>query len=1027
MPLFHPRVLKKHLKQAPQPTETQKAIAEAWATNVSKGLYDSETKNDGQFIEHILVQLLGYQQSGTSPQGWTLVKNQPIGGGNADVALGHFSPSKEAILAPFELKGAKTHDLDAVMPGRNKTPVQQVWEYAMDAKGAKWAIVSNFSEIRLYAIGYGRKDYEHFDLKKFDIESLLKLTSLLSAESLLSGTTLSLLEESTLVEKEITNALYFDYRELRTKLISYIAELHPSIEMMDVIKSAQTILDRILFVAFAEDRGLLPRETLKETFKAKNPFAPQPVWANFKGLFKAINIGAPELKIPAYNGGLFASNPLLDAIELDDVLCEGFMSIGGYDFDSEVSVNILGHIFEQSISDIEEIKMAVVGKAAPKKVKRKTDGIFYTPPTITRYMVENAVGGWLNERKNEIGFAHLPELTDADYKTITVLKAGQVRYNKNIEAHIKAWEAYDKVLRQIRIIDPACGSGAFLNEAFDYLHREGQAINSQLTTLNGGQLHLFRWDTHILKENLFGVDINAESVEITKLSLWLKTANRAEKLTHLDANIQCGNSLVDDADLVGEAAFDWHTRFEKVNKLGGFDVVIGNPPYVLSRDNTLDQIKDYVRSKYVLHDDKINLYILFIEKSLEILKKNGFLSFVIPNSFLGIESARKTREHLVRYTQLQSVTNILGPTFKDASVETMVFCTKKDQPDEQLVAAGTIAGARDIDLPLSKIPQSAWLKTPNVIFDLKSDEADRSLLEKLSRAPKLHDSFDARTGLQAYEKGKGTPPQTSEDVKNHPFDYNHQFDATTYRYLNGSDVGRYHLNWSRQWLRWGAWLAQPRDMSLFDGERVLVREITGRHPKSIMSMFVKDPYLNNKSIINVVKRNSDSDMIYLCGLLNSKLISFFHSRRSVKANRSIFPKVVVEDIKNYPVIIPSDSERESVKLDVLSVIKFNEEIKKADDSFITLIEAEFGTIKRTEKIATWHSLTFPELVGELEKQGKKISLSKKGEWLDYHIEKVKVRGLHQAELEMAEAQIDQRINRIYRLSANEIALLDNIR
>ena len=163
MPLFHPRVIAKNICRVGPAHANHQAILSMWAKNLEGGLYDSETKNDGQFIDHILVQLLGFSQSGTSPSAWTAVKNQPIGKGNADVAIGHFTATVASVLAPFELKGAKTHDLDAVMPGRGKTPVQQVWEYAMDAKGAKWALLSNFREIRLYAVGYGRKDYGYLE------------------------------------------------------------------------------------------------------------------------------------------------------------------------------------------------------------------------------------------------------------------------------------------------------------------------------------------------------------------------------------------------------------------------------------------------------------------------------------------------------------------------------------------------------------------------------------------------------------------------------------------------------------------------------------------------------------------------------------------------------------------------------------------------------------------------------------------------------------------------------------------------
>ena len=136
----------------------------------------------------------------------------------------------------------------------------------------------------------------------------------------------------------------------------------------------------------------------------------------------------------------------------------------------------------------------------------------------------------------------------------------------------------------------------------------------------------------------------------------------------------------------------------------------------------------------------------------------------------------------------------------------------------------------------------------------------------------------------------------------HPFDYGHQFDATTYRYLNGADVGRYQLDWSGQWLRWGPWLSQPRDMSLFTGGRVLIREITGAYPRVLISTYVSDTYLNNKSIINILPKNKNSDMKYLVGPLNSKLLSFFHSRRAVKSNRLMFPKAVLSDVNGYPII-----------------------------------------------------------------------------------------------------------------------------
>jgi len=313
MPLFNKRVLDRHTKHIHIDAGHIETLKK-WAENLSAGVYDVETQSDSEFIQQILIGVLGYTGSSGGKQ-WTVAKNQPIGNGNVDVALGHFTPDSAAIIAPFELKGAKTRDLDAAIPTRDakghmryRSPVQQAWEYAMDAKGTKWVLVSNYREIRLYAFGYGRKDYESFDLECMADDSQYKrFMLLLSARHLLDGQTLSLLKESEQAEKDITNELYGRYKALRTSIIGAIYSENPEKNKLDVIRCAQTIMDRILFVAFAEDKGLLPDKMLAKAFEAENRFYPLPKWENFKKLFSAINEGDNGLEINGYNGGLFST------------------------------------------------------------------------------------------------------------------------------------------------------------------------------------------------------------------------------------------------------------------------------------------------------------------------------------------------------------------------------------------------------------------------------------------------------------------------------------------------------------------------------------------------------------------------------------------------------------------------------------------------------------------------------------------------------------------------------------------------
>ncbi|MGB6949123.1 MAG: hypothetical protein WBD84_07985, partial [Methyloceanibacter sp.] len=292
MPLFNPKTVEKRLESYSfQPSGQQAARARAWAEACRSGKIRTlkETSLYGDFAQYILKEILGYTTvlDGTD---YTAAENEPVGNGSVEFALGRFSATKRQVIAPFELKGANT-DLDSIMPGRYKTPVQQAWDYAADAPGAEWVLVSNYVELRLYAFGYGRQRYESWDLNRAsEPRELARIHLLLAADNLLSGKTRSLLQQSEREDEDITDKLYADYKELRERLIQTLGDQHLT-SGEGAIRHAQKILDRVLFIAFAEDQGLLPRETLRRVFEARNPFAPQPVWENFKGLFRQIDKG----------------------------------------------------------------------------------------------------------------------------------------------------------------------------------------------------------------------------------------------------------------------------------------------------------------------------------------------------------------------------------------------------------------------------------------------------------------------------------------------------------------------------------------------------------------------------------------------------------------------------------------------------------------------------------------------------------------------------------------------------------------
>ncbi|PKQ03729.1 MAG: type I restriction endonuclease subunit M, partial [Alphaproteobacteria bacterium HGW-Alphaproteobacteria-12] len=578
--------------------------------------------------------------------------------GSVDLALGRFGGKSPEILAPFELKGATTRDLDAIVPGRSKSPVQQAWEYAMNAPGVKWVLVSNYIELRLYGFGEGTAAYETFRLEKLiDPDEYARFMLLLSADNLLSGRTLDLLKESRLEDKDITEKLYDDYSTLRVKLIGAVQAADARVDPLDAIAVAQKILDRVLFVAFAEDTGLLPDNMLAAAFAARDRYNPRLVWENFKGLFNAIDQGSEKLKIPRYNGGLFRPDARIDLLELPDDICEGFETLGGYDFASEVSVTVLGHIFEQSIADVERLQAFARGeeqepeKASGTTGRRKRDGVVYTPDYIARFIVAETLGAHLDEIFAGILRAHAKAGTDlSDYE--------KIKWRRK-SAQLEAWQAYRDRLKTLRIVDPACGSGVFLIMAFDFLKAELIRVNEKIKELvpkveHYGDLLDYLPDSEILTNNLFGVDVNDESIEIAKLSLWIKTARRGKVLDSLDANLRVGDSLIEDSNFAYlDHAFTWADAFPEVFAEGGFDVVLGNPPYV--RMELLKALKPYLEARYEVVSDRADLYCYFYERGLRLLKPGGRLGFISSNTFFKTGSGRPLREYLLREATVESV------------------------------------------------------------------------------------------------------------------------------------------------------------------------------------------------------------------------------------------------------------------------------------------------------------------------------------------------------------------------------------
>lgn len=649
--LFNKKFIKKQIAVAPTPDTQRVAAFKEWAADIKSGKIatHSEVSLHGPFVQKILVEALGY----SGPIGndaYNVTQEKGITRGSVDVAIGSFEHGEGQILAPFELKGADTKNLDAIMSGRAKSPVDQAWEYATNNVGTKWVLVSNYLEIRLYSYGEGRQVYETFDLSKLhEPAEFARIQLLLSAENLLSGRTFELLEESRRENKDITNALYLDYKKLRSELIEQVRRELPDLDPLAAIRTGQKILDRVLFIAFAEDTRLLPKNTLENAYKHADPYHPRPVWETFLSLFKAIDEGSEPLKVPRYNGGLFATDNTINSLKMPDHICEGFKALSEYDFESEVSVTVLGHIFEQSIADVEQLQAEARGetveakKASGTSGRRKRDGVVYTPDYIARFIVEQTLG------------THCREIFDAllvEHAQKGASRADDPIKWKSAAAEKKFWQAYRELISKLRKVDPACGSGVFLVMAFDWLKAELMRCNSALEKLGEGAL--FEPDSEILTHNLFGVDVNEESVEIAKLSLWIKTARHGKVLDSLDDNFRVGDSLIEDSSYAYRSnGFVWKEAFKKIFVEGGFDIVLGNPPYV--RQELLKDLKPWLQGRFEVYHGVADLYAYFFERGLRILKPGGRMGYISSSTFFKTGSGTPLRDYLRSKATLEAV------------------------------------------------------------------------------------------------------------------------------------------------------------------------------------------------------------------------------------------------------------------------------------------------------------------------------------------------------------------------------------
>ncbi|WP_137045427.1 DNA methyltransferase [Pseudolabrys sp. FHR47] len=734
----------------------------------------TETQAEGAFTQTFFVELWGYGDAGrVAPDEHTIIAKLPVpgegaggGAGEADLALGWFRGRRNAIPQVLcEFKDIRSR-LDAKQnrKGSTRTPVEQCLNYVRGARRGLfgnetvqpwWGLVTDMNEFRLYWWDRAPSEYIRFIIRREDLLSgsydLLAdsedarfdrylFAKLFARDMLLSEAgrpqLLRLVERQWVRGRKLEGEFYDRYKDVRERLFNVIRLNNPDFPGRpgELLRLTQKLLDRFIFAFFCEDMGerlMFPPQLIRDFMRNRSsePFYDEngsELWEQFKRVFEKMNTGGAlnRITLPEINGGLFQPDPLINGLNIPNhvfakagqganeaslesdrqtllYLCGAYNYAARGDVKESLSLYTLGHIFEQSITELEYREGELEGRDTVAKLsKRKRDGVYYTPEAVVNYLVEQTLGPWFADAKATCGYP-TPEEGAPTAASAT---------------------AYVERLKAIRIVDPACGSGAFLISAFRRLLQERVAAERDVARTNGavpGAIEEAPIIAQILRDNIYGVDINPASVEIAKLALWLHSARASKPLSSLEHTIRIGNSLVGPDFWAGRQrtadgdervrAFDWRIAFPEVwpkGGDGGFDIVLGNPPYVkLQNLMTVDpDVVAYLSAErggdtyQSARTGNFDLYLPFIEKGLRLLAPGGRMAYIAPSLWTvnqygeGLRGLVRQGQHLDRWLDFKA-----HQIFEDVITYTALQFYTREPNDTVRIATAPKGEMADID------------------------------------------------------------------------------------------------------------------------------------------------------------------------------------------------------------------------------------------------------------------------------------------------------------------------------------------
>ena len=835
-----------------------------------------------------------------------------------------------------------------------------------DDKG-KIKIVNNFTPAKRFSFLVGEFEPNH--------TAQSRLVSLLEKDY----PTLDEIEEAFNVEK-VSKEFFENYKELFLQLTEDLKNIRENessqrINAEFTLKSisdadfCKKLLGQLVFLYFIQKKGWLgvardkkwgegDKQFLRHTFEraineGKNFFNDylEPLFYNALANGERDDnwFGELDCKIPFLNGGLFERYHDYDWVNTDIVFDNTIFSNNKKTKSGDVGTGILD-VFDRynfTVKEDEPLEKEVavdpemLGKVFENLLEvqdRKSKGAFYTPREIVHYMCQESLINYLctelgvNEDNNNISdstnltkqdiedFIHHSDKISQLENIATDKENENSKYKHIFSDSIKNnAKAIDKALEDIKICDPAIGSGAFPVGMLNEIVRARIALVESGFLPEAKKRTTYEYKRQAIQNSIYGVDIESGAVEIAKLRLWLSLVvdeediENIKALPNLDYKIVCGNSLLGvernlfndtlfkqleelkpqffnetrksekrrlkkqiDAtikELTKDGTFDFEIYFSEVfHEKGGFDVVIGNPPY----GETIKNFKEYFKSNYVCTEGKYEIYKYFIEQGLNLIKTNGILSYITPNTWLNLSSFKKLRE-LISKNNIFQLTETLYDIFDSAMVDTIVFFIQKQVNKNYFKVYNS-------NLKDYKIEKCAF--DENYIFFENQKEDLILKIEDKNNTVALNTISEVWQGLIAYSS------------KNQPREWSSKTEESIFhrKLLYGKDIFQYGIKWSGEYLKYGDWLHRPRPSYIFDNPKLLVQRI--RNPKLVKRLIVafdKEKYINGTGISNILIINTNYNIKYILGLLNSNCINYWFKNYYNDVN------IKPEQLRNIPI------------------------------------------------------------------------------------------------------------------------------